>query len=123
LLVRCSFVCSLVFYCFFFSSRRRHTRSKRDWSSDVCSSDLSTFPVLPTAIVDSNLRAGFQPRTGSEGRAGFQLRAGSLARDSAQIGRASCRERVEIAVGAGSLERKKVKSGTREGGRRQARTE
>src|SRR5699024_11344896 len=28
-------------YNFFFSSRRRHTRSKRDWSSDVCSSDLS----------------------------------------------------------------------------------
>src|SRR5699024_11279908 len=27
---------------FFFSSRRRHTRSKRDWSSDVCSSDLTT---------------------------------------------------------------------------------
>src|SRR5699024_11991795 len=25
---------------FFFASRRRHTRSKRDWSSDVCSSDL-----------------------------------------------------------------------------------
>src|SRR5699024_11386500 len=25
---------------FFFSSRRRHTRSKREWSSDVCSSDL-----------------------------------------------------------------------------------
>src|SRR5699024_11224534 len=29
-----------VCYDFFFSSRRRHTRSKRDWSSDVCSSDL-----------------------------------------------------------------------------------
>src|SRR5699024_11824053 len=28
---------------FFFSSRRRHTRSKRDWSSDVCSSDLESF--------------------------------------------------------------------------------
>src|SRR5699024_11989342 len=28
------------FVFFFFSSRRRHTRSKRDWSSDVCSSDL-----------------------------------------------------------------------------------
>src|SRR5438067_13209116 len=28
---------------FFFSSRRRHTRSKRDWSSDVCSSDLKEF--------------------------------------------------------------------------------
>src|SRR5699024_7299973 len=30
---------------FFFSSRRRHTRSKRDWSSDVCSSDLSLKEV------------------------------------------------------------------------------
>src|SRR5699024_11658004 len=29
------------FIVFFFSSRRRHTRSKRDWSSDVCSSDLT----------------------------------------------------------------------------------
>src|SRR5690606_1285862 len=28
--------------CFFFSSRRRHTRFSRDWSSDVCSSDLDT---------------------------------------------------------------------------------
>src|SRR5690606_39834733 len=27
--------------CFFFSSRRRHTRFSRDWSSDVCSSDLN----------------------------------------------------------------------------------
>src|SRR5207249_11119743 len=31
---------SWIFCFFFFSSRRRHTRSKRDWSSDVCSSDL-----------------------------------------------------------------------------------
>src|SRR5438094_3301911 len=29
---------------FFFSSRRRHTRSYGDWSSDVCSSDLSQEP-------------------------------------------------------------------------------
>src|SRR5690349_24893058 len=28
---------------FFFSSRRRHTRSLRDWSSDVCSSDLEAW--------------------------------------------------------------------------------
>src|SRR5215510_6941558 len=28
-------------YAFFFSSRRRHTRWPRDWSSDVCSSDLA----------------------------------------------------------------------------------
>src|SRR5699024_11727953 len=31
-----------ILYQFFFSSRRRHTRSKRDWSSDVCSSDLKS---------------------------------------------------------------------------------
>src|SRR5688500_6526236 len=31
---------NLVFYLFFFSSRRRHTRLQGDWSSDVCSSDL-----------------------------------------------------------------------------------
>src|SRR5207249_11226398 len=32
-------------HVFFFSSRRRHTRSKRDWSSDVGSSDLNTTEV------------------------------------------------------------------------------
>src|SRR5204862_5047303 len=31
---------ALLLFFFFFSSRRRHTRSLRDWSSDVCSSDL-----------------------------------------------------------------------------------
>src|SRR5256885_13286413 len=35
-------------YCFFFSSRRRHTRLQGDWSSDVCSSDL----VLREAAVE-----------------------------------------------------------------------
>src|SRR5690606_40273896 len=30
----------ILFLYFFFSSRRRHTRFSRDWSSDVCSSDL-----------------------------------------------------------------------------------
>src|SRR5204863_3371967 len=33
-----------LFFFFFFSSRRRHTRSLRDWSSDVCSSDLVYKP-------------------------------------------------------------------------------
>src|ERR1035437_609277 len=31
---------AILLCCFFFSSRRRHTRYWRDWSSDVCSSDL-----------------------------------------------------------------------------------
>src|SRR5207245_4562774 len=41
-----------ILFCFFFSSRRRHTRCYRDWSSDVCSSDYtvifghSTLPQL-----------------------------------------------------------------------------
>src|SRR2546421_3731103 len=34
------------FFYFFFSSRRRHTRSDRDWSSDVCSSDLDKVATL-----------------------------------------------------------------------------
>src|SRR6266702_2150482 len=36
---------NVIFFFFFFSSRRRHTRWPRDWSSDVCSSDLSGFHV------------------------------------------------------------------------------
>src|SRR6266436_1987035 len=35
--------------CFFFSSRRRHTRCSRDWSSDVCYSDLIGF-VIASAL-------------------------------------------------------------------------
>src|SRR5258708_4689961 len=34
---------------FFFSSRRRHTRGSGDWSSDVCSSDLTTTSLPPIA--------------------------------------------------------------------------
>src|SRR5215475_13580040 len=37
------------FFFFFFSSRRRHTRFSRDWSSDVCSSDLA--PADLAAVV------------------------------------------------------------------------
>src|SRR5436309_12689483 len=37
--------------CFFFSSRRRHTRFSRDWSSDVCSSDLFV-PVTAASKLD-----------------------------------------------------------------------
>src|SRR5699024_11995557 len=49
----------------FFSGRRRHTRSKRDWSSDVCSSDLDfpqpDFPQItrnsPFSTVKSRCRS------------------------------------------------------------------
>src|SRR6266436_7969441 len=38
----------MIFF-FFFSSRRRHTRCSRDWSSDVCSSDLEIIGKLGIA--------------------------------------------------------------------------
>src|ERR1041385_4201918 len=43
--VGCPLYCLIVF---FFSSRRRRTRCSRDWSSDVCSSDLRDFFTKPT---------------------------------------------------------------------------
>ena len=39
-----------IYFLFFFSSRRRHTRSACDWSSDVCSSDLSSGPAAYTIV-------------------------------------------------------------------------
>src|SRR5215813_5698809 len=42
----------MILGCFFFSSRRRHTSCGRDWSSDVCSSDLGHVPAI------GGLRAG-----------------------------------------------------------------
>src|SRR5206468_9592500 len=46
--------------CFFFSSRRRHTRSDRDWSSDVCSSDL-TIGVAKRPLVGRVTKRGHPP--------------------------------------------------------------
>src|SRR5690606_40735693 len=51
---------------FFFSSRRRHTRFSRDWSSDVCSSDLA----LGKRIAIVNLDAHFDLRESSVASSG-----------------------------------------------------
>src|SRR3712207_7806867 len=40
----------MFFFFFFFSSRRRHTRYWRDWSSDVCSSDLGPDPATDGVV-------------------------------------------------------------------------
>src|SRR5688500_9253816 len=53
---------------FFFSSRRRHTRLQGDWSSDVCSSDLTN--PLETALV----RDGIRSEIGIDLSLGFQYR-------------------------------------------------
>src|SRR5207302_4981454 len=46
LVLFCFFLRVIVCCFFFFSSRRRHTRFSRDWSSDVCSSDLIGWTFL-----------------------------------------------------------------------------
>src|SRR5256885_11926982 len=88
----------------FFSSRRRHTRLQGDWSSDVCSSDLGVDvgELLPRAEENG---VTFVPGTdfGSEPntlRLAFsfvspgEIVEGVSRLAAAQIGRASCRERV-----------------------------
>src|SRR3712207_3152370 len=47
-------VLGIVFF-FFFSSRRRHTRYWRDWSSDVCSSDLPPMEIAGEHFVDGGI--------------------------------------------------------------------
>src|SRR5690606_40363652 len=74
---------------FFFSSRRRHTRFSRDWSSDVCSSDLFVDRLVGNLVQRSTHHrgGGFQvvahvPRHAQARIARFILRFGSgLSRD------------------------------------------
>src|SRR5207253_5826154 len=94
---------------FFFSSRRRHTRWPRDWSSDVCSSDLLATAVLGAV---APRQSPHQPHIQHIARAFPYLRFAlpwfgrssrpCEARETGEIGRASCRERGESVVGGGS---------------------
>src|SRR5205807_7442565 len=100
--------------------RRRHTRLQGDWSSDVCSSDLPLIGAKKRTLTDRKFEAtpqrlvrgkylvdgvngcfgchtdadwskhGAPPVAGREGSGHVW----------SEIGRASCRERVEISVGA-----------------------
>src|SRR5690606_41022527 len=93
---------------FFFSSRRRHTRFSRDWSSDVCSSDLELDPVRtastppqPKTTPTETLASYTPPKKAEkiikqasedEVEAPDSTGIGKM-RWPVQIGRASCRER------------------------------
>src|SRR3712207_7144078 len=75
---------------FFFSSRRRHTRYWRDWSSDVCSSDLAALAQLDLGTDEAERTdgdAGSEPRTVLDDRArvdaGFAHSVTSMAETSA----------------------------------------
>src|SRR5690625_7503799 len=100
---------------FFFSSRRRHTRWPRDWSSDVCSSDLDRMPAfLPGEKLGEGLRPG---KLDPDERADLHAGLGEVSEQIAgtlEIGRASCRERVESSVGAVALEKEKTRSEKRD---------
>src|SRR6266498_4501003 len=79
--------------CFFFSSRRRHTRCGRDWSSDVCSSDLGvTADGVRRELASRRAPAVFGP-------------AEAEALESISIDLEAIRRRVEASFGAGALDR------------------
>src|SRR5207253_8620811 len=103
-------------------SRRRHTRWPRDWSSDVCSSDLSSavfgtdiadywFPVsiggdIPFlyGVLRILMERGWADQNFiNKHTTGFSALASQALNLKFEIGRASCRERVEIAVVVGEL--------------------
>src|SRR5205809_6543709 len=69
---------------FFFSSRRRHTRCSRDWSSDVCSSDLSSLELIRRTLDAAKGVPGAFVASGAgtrseERRVGKECRAGRRA--------------------------------------------
>src|SRR5207253_5140186 len=101
-----------------FSSRRRHTRWPRDWSSDVCSSDLPVGPTLADLARARRRLARWPPTSrGPAGGASWAIvvalasvsvrgaviapsELAALGLDE-EIGRASCREGVWMGGGRG----------------------
>src|SRR5690606_41046020 len=95
---------------FFFSSRRRHTRFSRDWSSDVCSSDLMNLKkvhglILTRSTVYRYMRLNHIQSIIRKKK----FRWGT--KPHIKIGRASCRERVEISEVAETVKNKRHRAG------------
>src|SRR5258705_9037647 len=91
-------------FVFFFSSRRRHTRCLSDWSSDVCSSDLSgdktsaekAFLTLLEKHPEHTQTLNYLGYMWADLGVNLERAADMLVKavTQEQIGRASCRERV-----------------------------
>src|SRR5207253_5711666 len=96
---------------FFFSSRRRHTRWPRDWSSDVCSSDLRTEQALADALEDHALVL-IPANNATQIRRALELtdrwHVNGALYGGQKIGRASCRERVLLKEVEGAIKREEV---------------
>src|SRR5687768_18548103 len=97
---------------FFFSSRRRHTRCSRDWSSDVCSSDLivvrgaDAVTLLIAAATSYRNYADVGADPAARVASALASASGKTVDALREIGRASCREREEDSVVGGSLKKK-----------------
>src|SRR5215470_18784006 len=91
-------MCRVVF--FFFSSRRRHTRCYRDWSSDVCSSDLRKCAAceINSSVAGSTFSGAWR---------------------RGQIGRASCRGK-SVDLGGRRIIKKKNKKKKNRGQRKKS---
>src|SRR2546426_4386246 len=77
----------MTIFFFFFSSRRRHTRLQGDWSSDVCSSDLTTRSSCSRALVPMPLYSTSKCRARLSG---FFMRVYPFGTCSARRGRLFC---------------------------------
>src|SRR5207248_6154608 len=96
--------------CCLFSSRRRHTRSYGDWSSDVCSSDLPSSAPVPLRMMGAKALVPMGPKEMATALFMLTFDADAAIREAAtksaaglpdrilsvEIGRASCRERGKV---------------------------
>src|SRR5690606_40106520 len=85
--------CSAEFSRFFFSTRGRHTRFSRDWSSDVCSSDLHERVTLVRRHLDENVVEVERVLDGHQVDAEFgQLAEAELRSEERRVGK-ECKSR------------------------------
>src|SRR2546430_17307181 len=108
------------FFFFFFSSRRRHTRFDCDWSSDVCSSDLSRVRGLHSAPADVFLadEAEMVAEVGPQLPGPFGVGGALPGRGRLDVWRDQMIERDIAAIGAGGAEAARAQDARHRGERR-----
>src|SRR3546814_3600957 len=95
-------VCGMLYFSvgrlmavFFFKQKTAYEMRISDWSSDVCSSDLSVFLDAPVVVDDPSADTAWRPQNFEGDLKGpMSLREALVHSRNLEIGRASCRERV-----------------------------